>query len=96
MVNRTLQDRLIKELRLAGICDKTAGNLFLPTFVEQFNEKFSVPAAKTEDMHRRLNVQASRLTDILCHREQRHVSQQLSLAHDRRQIVLERSKLADG
>jgi transposase len=28
--NRTLQDRLVKELRLAGICDMAAGNLFLP------------------------------------------------------------------
>jgi transposase len=93
--NRTLQDRLVKELRLAGICDTSAGNVFLPGFVERFNEKFSVPAVKTENMHRRLNVQASRLADILCHREQRYVGQQLSLAYDRKQIILERSELAD-
>jgi hypothetical protein len=93
--NRTLQDRLVKELRLADICDMTAGNVFLPKFVEQFNEKFSVPPAKAENMHRRLNVQGSRLADILCHRERRHVSQQLSLAYDRRQIILERSDTAD-
>jgi hypothetical protein len=35
-------------------------------------------------------VQAPRLADILCHREQRYVGQQLSLAYDRRQIILER------
>ena len=93
--NRTLQDRLVKELRLAGICDMEAGNAFLPKFVERFNEKFSVPAAKAENVHRRLNLQASRLADILCHREQRHLSQQLALAYDRRQIILERSELAD-
>ncbi len=93
--NRTLQDRLVKELRMAGICDMAAGNLFLPQVMKQFNEKFSIPAAKTENMHRRLNVQAPRLADILCHREQRHVSQQLSLAYDRRQIILERSGVAD-
>ena len=80
---------------MAGICDMTSGNSFLPQFMEQFNEKFSVPAAKTENMHRRLNFQASRLADILCHREQRHVSHQLSLAYDRRQIILERSEVAD-
>jgi transposase len=94
--NRTLQDRLVKELRLAGISDMAAGNVFLPGFMEQYNEKFSVPAAKAENMHRRLNVQAPRLADILCHREQRHVGQQLTLAYDRRQIILERSVLADG
>lgn len=93
--NRTLQDRLVKELRLAGICDISAGNAFLPEFMEQFNERFSVPAAKAENVHRSLNVQTSRLADILCHREQRHVSQQLSLAYDRRQIILERSEMAD-
>lgn len=93
--NRTLQDRLVKELRLAEISDMAAGNVFLPEFMEQYNEKFSVPAAKAENMHRRLNVQAPRLAEILCHREQRHVGQQLTLAYDRRQIILERSDLAD-
>src|SRR6202166_4623091 len=92
--NRTLQDRLVKELRLAEVCDMESGNAFLPKFVERFNEKFSVPAVKAENLHRTLNVQASRLADILCHREQRHVSQQLSLAYDRRQIILERSEVA--
>ena len=93
--NRTLQDRLVKELRLAGISDTEAGNAFLPEFMKRFNEKFSLPPARTENLHRKLNMQASRLTDILCHRELRHVSQQLSLAYDRRQIILERSELAD-
>ncbi len=51
---------------------------------------------KAEDLHRRLNVQAPRLADILCHREQRHVGQQLSLAYDRSQVILERSALAGG
>lgn len=94
--NRTLQDRLVKDLRLAEISDMSAGNAFLPGFMKQYNEKFSIPAVKAENLHRTLNVQVSRLADILCHREQRHVSQQLSLAYDRRQIILERSEVADG
>jgi hypothetical protein len=93
--DRTLQDRLVKELRLAGICEMSAGNEFLPAFIERFNEKFALPAAKAPNLHRTLNVKASRLADILCHREQRHVSQQLSLAYDRSQIILDRSELAD-
>jgi hypothetical protein len=94
--NRTLQDRLVKELRLADISDMSAGNAFLPGFMQQFNEKFSLPAVKAENLHRRLNLPAPRLADILCHREQRHVGQQLTLAYDRRQIILERSDLVDG
>ncbi len=93
--NRTLQDRLVKELRLAGICDMAAGNVFLPTFLEHFNERFAVPAQKPENLHRSLHVKASQLTDILCHREQRHVGQQLTLAYDRKQIILERSELSE-
>jgi hypothetical protein len=31
----------------------------------------------------------------LCHREQRYVGKQLSLSYDRRQIILERSEIAD-
>ena len=30
--NRTLQDRLVKELRLAGVCDMESGNAFCRTF----------------------------------------------------------------
>ena len=94
--NRTLQDRLVKELRLAEISDMSTGNAFLPGFIKQYNEKFAIPAIRAENLHRTLNVQAPRLADILCHREQRHVSQQLSLAYDRKQIILERSEVADG
>src|SRR3977135_1797911 len=56
--NRTLQDRLVKELRLAGICDMAAGNVFLPAFLEHFNERFAVPAQKPENLHRSLHVKA--------------------------------------
>ena len=86
----------MKELRLENVCDMDAGNAFLPEFMKHYNERFSLSAVKVEDLHRKLNVQAPRLADILCHREQRRVGQQLSLAYDRRQIILERSALADG
>jgi transposase len=90
--NRTLQDRLVKELRLADISSMEAGNAFLPGFVERFNERFAIPPAKTQDLHRTLNVPASRLKDILCHREQRYVGQQLTLSYDRKQIILTHGK----
>jgi hypothetical protein len=94
-VNRTLQDRLVKELRLNDVSDIQAGNVFLPEFLVRFNEKFSVRAAKQDDLHRRLTVSPERLSDILCHREQRHVSQQLSMAYDRKQIILERNAISE-
>jgi len=94
-VNRTLQDRLVKELRLDDVCDMGAGNIFLPEFLERFNEKFSVRAARPDNLHRRLTVSPDRLSDILCHREQRHVGQQLTVAYDRKQLILDRSALSE-
>ena len=39
--NRTLQDRLVKELRLAGISDMETANAFLPGFIEAHNRRFA-------------------------------------------------------
>jgi len=54
-VNKTLQDRLVKEMRLLGISDIETANTFLSeTFIPKFNERFGVPAAQEGDVHRPL------------------------------------------
>ena len=73
-VNRSLQDRLVKELRLAGIDDMAEGNAFLPGFMERFNAQFAVSPHKPDNLHRPLNVVPDRLREILCKREQRYGS----------------------
>jgi hypothetical protein len=73
-VNRTLQDRLVKELRLAGISDIEAGNAYLPGFMSSHNEHFAVTPLRADDKHRPLSISDAKLTDILCHREQRYVA----------------------
>lgn len=53
---KTLQDRLIKELRLAGISAIEEANRFAEEiFIPNFNQKFSVPAQKKRNLHRPLN-----------------------------------------
>lgn len=94
--NRTLQDRLVKDLRLENVCDIDSGNAFLPGFLERFNERFALSAAKPENLHRALTIKTDRLTDILCHREQRYVSEHLTMSYDRKQIILERNELSEG
>jgi transposase len=94
--NRTLQDRLVKELRLAGISEMEAGNAFLPGFMERYNQRFTVPPARAENLHRPLQVVASRLNDILCHREQRYVGAQLTFHYERKQIILEQTEVSKG
>lgn len=41
----TFQDRLVVELRLAGIADRAGANELLATFLPRFNARFTVPAA---------------------------------------------------
>jgi transposase len=94
--NRTLQDRLVKELRLSRICDMDGGNLLLPKFLERFNERFSLRAVRPDNLHRPLNLATSRLNDILCHREQRYIGAQLTFHYDRKQIILERNDLSES
>jgi hypothetical protein len=90
-VNRTLQDRLVKELRLAGIDSIEAGDAFLSGFVARFNARFAITPARPDDRHRPLNVAPERLRQILCRREQRYVSRELTLSYDRLRIMLERN-----
>ncbi|KAA0570762.1 ISNCY family transposase [Azospirillum sp. B21] len=95
-VNRTLQDRLVKELRLAGISGIEAGNAFLPGFIERFNARFALPPARPDDLHRPLTIAPDRLRQVLCWREQRHVGQQLTLSYERKRIMLEETELTRG
>lgn len=53
--NKTLQDRLIKEMRLRNIATPEEGNMFLPEFIKSYNEKFGKEPACSSDIHRELN-----------------------------------------
>jgi transposase len=41
---RTLQDRLVKEMRMAGVCTMEDANDFLPRFIVRYNARFGVEA----------------------------------------------------
>ncbi len=45
---KTLQDRLLKEMRLAGINTLEGANAFLPAFIERFNSRFQRAARDPE------------------------------------------------
>ena len=47
--NGTLQDRLVKEMRLAGIASIEAGNAFLPAFMADYNARFAKPPSRLAD-----------------------------------------------
>ena len=52
--NRTLQDRLTKEMRLRNISDIQHANAYLEEYIKLHNNKFSKEPMKTTDLHRPL------------------------------------------
>jgi hypothetical protein len=86
--NRTLQDRLVKELRLAGICTMEEGNAFLPAFVQEYNSRFAKDAFNPKDLHRAVS-SGEVLTDVFVWREERRVSATLTIQYDKTFFLLE-------
>jgi hypothetical protein len=72
-VFRTLQDRLIKELRLAGIRAAEEANVFLKDlFIPRFNERFGRTPSNPSDLHRKLGEREQLgLSRIFCRMELR-------------------------
>ena len=91
----TLQDRLVKDLRLAGISSIEAANAWLPGFVASHNARFGREPANAKDLHRKLTA-ADDLDEILAWREERTVTQNLTLHYDRMMLILEPTPLARG
>lgn len=51
-MNQTLQDRLVKELRLAKISTMKEANKFLEQYIPKFNKKFAVIANQPTNLHK--------------------------------------------
>ena len=51
----TLQDRLVKELRLAGISTIEAANAWVPAFMADYNARFGRDPGNAKDLHRKLS-----------------------------------------
>ncbi len=83
-----MQDRPVKELRLAGIDTIEAANEWLPEFMDNHNERFSKPPKNLKDLHRPL-VAKENLTEILTCRDERTVSNNLTLDYDRMILILD-------
>lgn len=85
--NQTLQDRLVKELRLRGISTLDAANAFAPHFIADFNGRFAKPPRRDFDAHRPLRA-GEDLDLIFTWRAQRKVSLSLTLNYAREIYML--------
>ena len=78
--NQTLQDRLIKEMRLAGVSSIAAAEEYFPKFISKYNAKFAVEAKVKEDAHRPLERDAAALEEALARREERVLTKALTFS----------------
>jgi len=70
---QTLQDRLVKALRLAGINDIDKVTAWLPRYMEQHNQRLSTASRQHADMHRPWLGSAGKLASICALHHQRQL-----------------------
>ena len=86
--NQTLQDRLVKELRLHGIGNMEQGNAALPGFMADYNHRFGREPRELNDAHVAYSGSVERLKDILSVQGTRCLSKNLTCSVDGRLLQL--------
>jgi hypothetical protein len=84
----TLQDRLVKEMRLREIKTLEEGNLFLEEYLPLYNRRFSVSSAGKDNLHRPLGKGVD-LDKILCIKTERTLRNDFTVAHNRKLYQIE-------
>jgi hypothetical protein len=84
----TLQDRLVKELRLRGISTVAHANAWAPSFIAAYNARFAKPPRSPFDAHRPLRDDED-LDLLFTWRETRRVTKSLTVQYDRVLYLLE-------
>ena len=92
----TAQDRLVKELRLAGICTMEAANEYLSgTFLPAWEERFTTKPANPTDAHRTLP-ELHDLTASLSHVEMRTVASDYTIPYRGQRYQIARNSIQAG
>ena len=76
--NLTLQDRLVKEMRLQGIDNIADANAFLPTFIQDYNQRFAVAPRCDDNAHRPLLHTSAEMDIIMTRHHSRKLSKNLT------------------
>jgi transposase len=81
-MNKTLQDRLVKEMRLRGISSMAGANAYAPEFMEDYNRRFARAPMNPHDAHRPVQPNEN-LAQIFTWQEERTMTRNL-VVHFRR------------
>ena len=89
----TLQDRLVKEMRLAGVSTITEANKFLAGYIPEFNAKFAVIPNKKADLHGSISKQARKmLSQAFFIQSPRKVNNDYTIMFDNKYFQLDREQ----
>lgn len=94
--NQTLQDRLVKEMRLVGINDREHANAWLPAFVADYNRRFAVSPRDASDAHPAYSGTAQELARTLSVQVTRTLSKNLSCQYDHQLLYIETTGTGRG
>ncbi len=87
--NRTLQDRMVKLMRLDGVNNMEEGNAWLPGFMAKHNARFATAPADPRDAHRPVLQDSETLARILCLRHERALTRDLTFRLHHRQYQVQ-------
>jgi len=85
---RTLQDRLVKEMRLRGIRTIQEANEFLKHYLPVYNRRFAVCPLEANDLHRSVS-KGLDLDSILCVKTERTLRNDFTVAYNRKLYQIE-------
>jgi len=80
--NQTLQDRLVKEMRLLGISDIESANAYLPTYIKDHNRRFAVEARNSVSAHRKDLPTKEEMNLIFSYQDERKISKNLEISYE--------------
>jgi transposase len=80
--NQTLQDRLVKEMRLEGISDIASAQAYMPRFMATWNQRFAAQPRDPTDAHRPWTQSSEALDADLARQEERVLSKALTFSAD--------------
>jgi hypothetical protein len=86
---QTLQDRLVKAMRLAGIDSMESANEFLVTYIPKHNKRFAVAPADPADAHQSSDLTPTQLAQVCAVHHERKLSKDLVISFNRQRYIIQ-------
>jgi len=86
---QTLQDRLVKAMRLAGIDSMESANEFLVTYIAKHNKRFAVAPADPADAHQPSDLTPTQLAQVCAVHHERKLSKDLVVSFNRQRYIIQ-------